>query len=173
MCIHFWNSSYHCTILILNLCKLHYVIALVSPATTSHKKVLTKWMRSIHCILYNRPKSFCLSTPCNQCNVPFLLDLVNQWWVLLPWFDFHNFSSICLAMIDCWPQTNPLRLIAHSIFSFVFIIFRHWLIVFLPVSLFRLQSGLSAGITETAYTSVGKPDWQPEAPGPGVGCHLL
>ena len=76
-------------------------------------------------------------------------------------------------MIDCWPQTNSLRLIAHSFFSFVFIIFRHWLIVFLPVSLFRLQSGLSAGITETACTSVGKPDWQPEAPGPGVECHLL
>ena len=119
VCIHFWNSSYHCTILILNLCKLHSVITLVSPATTSHKKVLTKWMW----ILYNRPNSFCLSTPCNQCNVPFLLDLVNQWWVLLPWFDFHNFSSFCLAMIDCWPQTNSLRLIAHSIFSFVFIIY--------------------------------------------------
>ena len=55
--------------------------------------------------------------------------------------------------------------------GFVNIIFGHWLVVFSPVSLFRLQSGLRAEITETACTSVGKPDFQPEAP--GAECHLL
>ena len=66
-----------------------------------------------------------------------------------------------------------LKLIHWDCHISVYIIFGHWLIVFLPVSLFRLQSGLSAGITETACTSVGKPDWQPEAPGPEVPSPLV